>query len=269
MSAASSASCRLAAFSFFLVMLGAAGSRPRHIDNHAELDQDAHVRMDPSQSVTMLGRHNFNSTVKQDFVDHWFVLFCVDWLEPCQGIWHDYRHTAMYWEHNMAANASSWQNSAVRFAEVDCATDKALCNENDVEGYPSVSHFKDGKFLKAWSISPSAKSLSKDIAQWIGKELAFNATGALMRKETSGTSLNVAANVYEFFALLSWKDPTTAFAGYGLIAIAVFVVAWVLGTGLELEVKSAVVRKSWSSAFLPEMKEMGAPKTIVRSSIVL
>lgn len=234
--------------------------------------------MDPLQSVTMLGRHSFNSTIRQEHVDHWVVLFCVDWFELCQGLWHDYRRMAGHWEKALAPAASSWHNSAVRFAEVDCAADKVLCNENGVKNYPSVIHFKGGKFEKEWEISWGATSLSADLSKWIRKEL----TVKLMRKEASQqhgnstTGALVNAHLHELSALLSWKDPTTAIIGYVILAIAVAIVAWIVGTGLELEVKA--VLSSWSkqaknmprpSALLPELPAMPEPRTIVRSSIIL
>lgn len=260
-SAAYSSTYRLAFAAILLLALVSEGVRPKH--SHAEIEAETHVRMDPGQSVMMLGRHNFQSTVSQEYVDHWFVLFCVDWLEHCQGLWHDYRNVASHWESSLALNASSWQNTAVRFAEVDCATDKALCNENHVDNYPSVVHFKGGKLLKAWHLSSAATSLSGDITKWIGKELSIKPVA-----KPKGTSLNVMSNIKEFLALLSWKDPTIAAAGYGLLAMLLLVVAWIINTGFEPELKSLVGEKSWPS-LLPEMKDMGTPRTIVRSSIVL
>merc|ERR1719272_2556405 len=254
------------------------GSRPGHTSLH--LDPEAHVRMDPSQSVTMLGRHSFNVTVGQEHVDNWIVLFCVDWLEHCQGLWHDYRRMATQWEHALAPNASSWRATAVRFAEVDCAADKPLCNENHVEGYPSVVHFKNGKFAKAWEVSRDADSLSADISKWIGKELSPK----LMREEPSknqgelsGGRLSsiVVHHIRELFKLLSWKDPATAAIGYFVIAIFVAVFAWTVGTGLELDCQATFasvtegVKKPWGASFLPELKQFAAPRSIVRTTMEL
>lgn len=260
----------------------AMGSRPSH-NFELELDAETHVRMDPSQSVAMLNRHTFNTTVKQDHVDNWIVLFCVDWLEHCNGLWHDYRRMANHWEQVMAPFASSWQSTAVRFAEVDCATDKALCNENKVENYPSVVHFQGRKFASVWEISNDATSLSGDISKWIGKVLTAkpkNETDQAIGKHHGATgrqsTARLGANLQELLGLLSWEDPTTAAIGYLILAIAVSVVAWILGTGLELEratifsyfTKEAKC-KQWPSALLPELPEMPPPRTIVRSTIVL
>jgi len=265
------------------------------------IDPAAHVRMDPSQSVTMLGRHSFNTTVNQEHVDNWIVLFCVDWLEHCQGLWHDYRRMATHWEHALAPHASSWRTSAVRFAEVDCATDKPLCNENHVQMYPSVVHYKGGKFLKAWDLSKSAKSLSADISKWIGKELSpklmreapSNKEGSSAQSFATTTSASIKALfkalrqslgklLHEFVALLSWKTPATAAGGCFILAVAVAVFAWVVSTGLELDVQTTLAslrlpqtssgkdaKMPWSTGFLPELKEMAAPRTIVRGTMEL
>jgi len=250
------------------------GGRPGHA--HLNVDPVAHVRTDPTQSVTMLGRHSFNATVGQEHVDNWIVLFCVDWLEHCQGLWHSYRRTATYWEHSLASNASSWRSTAVRFAEVDCAADKPLCNENNVENYPSVLHFKNGKITKAWQISRDAESLSADISKWIGKEL----TPKIMREEAPRKGMVVESqkqlfvtSVREFLALLSSQEPATAVAGYGILAAAAAVLVWVVGTGLELDFKAIVASFARmppnAAALLPELKEVGASRTILRSTMEL
>jgi thioredoxin-like negative regulator of GroEL len=248
-------------------------SRPSH--NHLDVDPEALVRTDPGQSVAMLNRHTFNSSVQQDLVDHWVVLFCVDWLDHCQSLWHDYRRMAAHWEKVMGPAASSWQSTAVRFAEVDCAVDKALCNENNVQMYPSVVHFKGGKFDGEWELSEDATSLSRDVSKWVGKVLQTKP--AMMRAEASNSKdvKSLGTHLRELATLLSWKDPTTAAIGYFILAASVGLLAWILGTGLELDWTSIACfaneakSKKWPSALLPELPEMPPPRTIVRSSLEL
>lgn len=251
---------------------------------HDILEPETHVRMDPSQSVTLLNRHTFNTSVAQDHVDNWVVLFCVDWLEQCQGLWHDYRRTAMHWEEVMGPHASSWQKTAVRFAEVDCAREKALCNENNVQNYPSAIHFKDGKFAKEWQLSRSATSLGTDLSKWIGKEIGAK----LMREEKISHAKNatqlmgnfvssdLVGHLNELSQLLSWKDPSTAAAGYFILAMAVCVCVWILGTAMDFECKTILFGLSKEaqhmprpSALLPQLKELPEPRTIMRNSLVL
>jgi len=259
------------------------GLRPLQNVEHAH-DADQHVRMDPGQSVVMLNRHTFNATVKQEHVDNWIVLFCVDWLEHCQGLWHDYRRLAHHWEQVLAPQASSWQNAAVRFAEVDCATDKALCNENSVENYPSAVHFQGGKFASAWEISRADTSLSGSLSKWIKKVFVAKSPSDAEAKATriyrkQGGHLgaaNLGAHLHELQQLLSWKDPTTAAIGYCVLAVVVALLAWIVGTALELELKTVfscgkkqAERKQWPQALLPSLPEMPAPRTIVRNSMTL
>lgn len=255
------------------------GARPSH--GHLDVDSEENVRTDPGQSLMLLNRHTFNSTVKQDLVDHWIVLFCVDWYEPCQGLWHDYRRMAAHWEKVMAPSASSWQSAAVRFAEVDCATDKALCNENNVQTYPSVTHWQNGKFESEWELSRGATSYSSDLSKWIGKVLLSKPGGSKEDKETSKKqnlkeTSALSAHVAELAALLSWKDPTTAAIGYFILAASLGIVTWIVGTGLELDYKTVLCYaregsklKKWPSALLPELPDMPPPRTIVRSSLEL
>jgi hypothetical protein len=231
----------------------------------------------------MLNRHNFNSSVRREHVDNWIVLFCVDWLEHCQGLWDDYRRLAMHYEDVLAPAASSWQTAAVRFAEVDCAKDKPLCNENGVEEYPTVLHFQEGKLASKWKLSSSATSLSGDISKWISQVFAAQ----LSKDEGNATATKAAehqihfnvtsfiAHLHELAGLFSWRDPATAAIGYCIIAAAVGIVVWVLGAGLELDLKTILgfakdsKTKQWPSALLPKMPEMPQPRTIVRNSFTL
>lgn len=254
-------------------------ARPDHgaAQELVEPDPETLVRQDPTQSVMMLNRHTFNTTVAQPHVDNWVVFFCVDWLELCQGLWHDYRRMAMHWEQALAPHAKSWQTAAVRFAEVDCAKEKALCNENNVQNYPSVIHFKDGKFAREWELSKGATSLSTDISKWISKVLSAQKSDQASKSTThAAPELSLANHLRELSGLLSWNDPRTAAIGYFILAIVVAIFAWVIGTGLELELKAVLScfskdakLKQWPSALLPDLPEMPEPRTIVRNSIVL
>lgn len=253
----------------------------------ADLRADArspHSRIDLNQAVALLNRHTFNTTVKQEHVDHWIVLFCVDWLEHCQGLSYDYKRLALHWERTLPA--SSWQTAGVRFAEVNCATDKALCNENGVETYPSMLHFQRGVQPQEWSPSRGATSLSSDISSWIRKELTrtslkshANASRTLASGSisTGDGGLISFEQLKELSALFSWRDPKTAAMGYVILATVVAVVAWVVGTGLEVEFQTVLwacakgAKKSVPrpSALLPELPVMPQPRTIVRNSIIL
>lgn len=245
--------------------------------------------MDPTKAVTMLNRVTFNKSVTQKHVDHWIVLFCVDWYQLCQGLWEEYKLMAVYWEQHLAKNASSWQATAVRFAEVDCATDKALCNENNVQEYPSVQHFHNGKLASDWEPAKGATSLSKDISKWVRREFTRNETGTFTNDRSNiGSSRSsffaqvagvwnlISSGLRELLAHLSWKKPATAALGYAVLAINIIVLAWSLVTGFELEWKTSLLglartakHKARPSALLPQLPELPEPRTIVRGSFVL
>jgi len=95
-----------------------------------------------SSNVTLLNRFTFEGNVIQGngrAVDHWAVLFCVDWFEPCMTMRTLFEDLASFYEEEL--NSDAILSSTVRFAYVDCAVDKPLCNTQDVDGYPSVVHY--------------------------------------------------------------------------------------------------------------------------------
>lgn len=235
------------------------------------------INADPSK-VALLNRVTFNSTIGQKHVDHWVVLYCVDWFELCQGIWEEYKTLAGYWERTLSANASSWQSTAVRFAEVDCTTDKALCNDNNVLEYPTLQHFHNGKFVTGWELSSGATSLSKDIARWVRAEFTKNETSSSSssRHRNVDVYTTVQSGFRELLVLLSWNDPVKAAFGYAVLASIVAVLFWSLTTGLELDVQKSVwgvakaaQNKARPTALLPELPKLSEPRTIVRNSFVI
>lgn len=233
--------------------------------------------------VALLNRVTFNQTVSQKHVDHWIVLYCVDWWELCQGIWEEYKTLAGYWERTLIANASSWQSTAVRFAEVDCTTDKALCNDNHVEEYPTLQHFQDGKLVRGWELSAGATSLSKDIAKWVRSEFTKTSAPKAASKDATHASsfgfdvyTSVKSGLHELLVLLSWNDPVQAAFGYFVLASIIVVLIWSVTTGLEIEVQTKAMgiakcakRITRPSALLPELPKLSEPRTIVRNSFVI
>jgi len=267
------------------------GARGQH-DEEPALQPDAVVTSvkDATKSVTMLNRFTFDNTVQQEHVDHWVVLFCVDWYQVCQGLQNGYRATAQHWEQALSYNATSWQKSAVRFAEVDCATDKALCNENNVQSYPTVLHFKGGKLVKNWELTQSAsetgmQAVRTALSSWIAKELTGKLTNGQWsqqapKKQATRDLSQVIAGVRELGRMMSWKalweDPVTAVVGYFILAAAIVLFAWIVGTGLEIELKATLSgfydqakNKNGPSALLPNLPELPASRTIVRKPIEL
>lgn len=189
-------------------------------------DEDVTVRLDNGRTVRMLNRYTYNSTVAQDGVDNWIVLFCVDWWEPCASVWDAYRSMSVQWEKGL--NASSFLNSGVRFAEVDCATDKALCNEQGVLEYPWAVHVHRGKFSSFWEWGDSGgKTLAEDLGKWVSKELIA---------ATNTSDVELPPNLKEdLVGLLSQKqDRWVTHCSVGVLCIFFSIIVWILGSGFEL-----------------------------------
>ncbi|CAK0845415.1 unnamed protein product, partial [Prorocentrum cordatum] len=97
--------------------------------------------------VLHLGRRTFAQTVLPSTrypVENWVVMFCYSWYEPCQSIADPYSAWSREWEGKLNQDLFT---TSVRFATVDCATDKELCNDQEVEGYPHVKQYTP----RAWS----------------------------------------------------------------------------------------------------------------------
>lgn len=154
--------------------------------------------------------------------EQWVVLFCVDWWEPCQEIRRTFRASATQLERVL--NADRLLTPAVRFAEVDCAGDKALCNEHKVEWYPTVVHFSAGERQAAWEGS-GPQAVAKDqraMVAWLHQRLGEE-TAPAKEALLASTSPQHASGVQT----ASSRFPPLMTALLGLVA-------WFLGSGLEM-----------------------------------
>lgn len=187
----------------------------------------------------------------------------------------------MHWEHTLENRASSWQSTAVRFGQVDCASDKALCNENDVERYPSLQHFHKGKKVSDWEPDPEQPSLKSDIASWVRQELTVNdTTNTSTKQETSALSSRVMADIAhvhhlassglnEFSSLMSWQDPIKAILAYLVLAMCLAVLSWSLVTGLELDLKYLSWRAAQAAETNYQPRALPAKRATLNASIEL
>lgn len=124
--------------------------------------------------IPVLNRVTFDGNVKDGAaVEHWFVMFCVDWYEPCEELRPSYLdHAASYESH---LNADALLSLPVRFAEVDCAVDKVLCNRHSVEMYPQVIHYHRGEQVAAWSFMGGKKRAeAKKMAAFMQTQTDFS-----------------------------------------------------------------------------------------------
>eukprot|EP00933_Yihiella_yeosuensis_P036087 TRINITY_DN2978_c0_g2_i1.p1 TRINITY_DN2978_c0_g2~~TRINITY_DN2978_c0_g2_i1.p1 ORF type:complete len:296 (-),score=76.19 TRINITY_DN2978_c0_g2_i1:290-1177(-) len=87
-------------------------------------------------------------TASQGQAEEWIVFFGVPWSEGSAELLRHFRHFGRKFESRLNAHRSF--SEAVRFAEVDCAADKILCNQQGIESYPTVIHYMNGERAEAW-----------------------------------------------------------------------------------------------------------------------
>lgn len=148
-----------------------------------------------TSSALKLNSHIFYGNVLLDDqrVDNWIVLWCVDWHEPCQSLQPAFEQHAL--EFQDLLNSGSLMNQPVRFARVDCAIDKPLCNEMGVEQYPTVKHYSRGKLVGSWAsrmqASPTSRTSADRLTSFLTEQLLASspAPQAVAASEWPGASL--------------------------------------------------------------------------------
>lgn len=95
-----------------------------------------------ASSVLRLNSQIFKGNVLQHnfYVKRWVVLYCLPWFPPCQTFQKAYNQVSQ--EQQQARN-TDLLFSNVRFAQVDCATDKVLCNDMNVGMMPLVAVYEN------------------------------------------------------------------------------------------------------------------------------
>mmetsp|Transcript_162507 Transcript_162507/g.296704 ORF Transcript_162507/g.296704 Transcript_162507/m.296704 type:complete len:268 (-) Transcript_162507:41-844(-) len=133
-------------------------------------DAEQTVKLD--DPILRLNRFSFHKTVLEENgnqVKNWIVLFCPAWFEPCQALEPHYAAYSRQFEEQLNGALMS---TTVRFAAVDCATEKALCNTQDIGmEYPQVLHYKEHKKVAVWR----GRSLERDnatLGKFLNQELA-------------------------------------------------------------------------------------------------
>jgi len=99
---------------------------------------------------------------KGDVVEDWIVMFCPGWHEKCQSLLPSYELLGVQWEDKLN---TALMSSRVRFAKVDCATEKRLCVSLGIDDYPSVIHYKQQQRVNAWFGG------APGLVRWVKEEL--------------------------------------------------------------------------------------------------
>jgi len=172
---------------------------------------DILVTKKDSQYIASLNRRTFESNIASDFVDNWIVLFCVDWYAPCVEMQRTYMVLAERYDVNQNGDTELLRKT-VRFATVDCALDKVLCNTQLVEDYPALKHYRGGKIHESWR-GRGKISESKAVTAWLEKTLtaptspADPADGAssLLTAPERALIMRLVASAFAIAAAICWS----------------------------------------------------------------
>jgi hypothetical protein len=133
---------RLAAEESILISQSNAAPPPESVE--------ARIKLRQHREASALNRFTFSGNIFDnvgDVVEHWFVMFCPGWHEKCQRLLPSYELLGVQWEDKLN---TALMSSKVRFAKVDCATEKALCVSLGIDDYPSVVHYRQQQQVNAW-----------------------------------------------------------------------------------------------------------------------
>lgn len=124
-----------------------------------------------ARKVVDLNRFNFHNSVLQEGHDqplHWIVRFCHDWYVPCDHLTPVFTEAALGVEN--ALNANDQFQTTVRFADVDCSTNKPLCNEVADYHFPQIIHFHKQARFTDWKGGGSLKRNAESFLEWMDEQ---------------------------------------------------------------------------------------------------
>eukprot|EP00927_Polykrikos_kofoidii_P068171 TRINITY_DN63542_c0_g1_i1.p1 TRINITY_DN63542_c0_g1~~TRINITY_DN63542_c0_g1_i1.p1 ORF type:complete len:271 (-),score=48.44 TRINITY_DN63542_c0_g1_i1:102-914(-) len=185
-------------------------------------------------SGTKLNRYLFEGNVLQcasNIADHWVVLFCPHWYGLCQTFLPLFRNTSDIWQEKLNNNV---MRSQARFGEVDCATDKELCNEQRIDAYPTVVHYFGGKRVSRWTAGKASDF--EGVRRWVASEVKFTIFGGDVG---SGTASEQGQHLSSAVGRAASKDSfqLSPFAFAVLFAfITGNVITVLLGAGVDVNI---------------------------------
>eukprot|EP00746_Dinoflagellata_sp_MGD_P001443 gnl/MRDRNA2_/MRDRNA2_102719_c0_seq1.p1 gnl/MRDRNA2_/MRDRNA2_102719_c0~~gnl/MRDRNA2_/MRDRNA2_102719_c0_seq1.p1 ORF type:complete len:251 (-),score=40.47 gnl/MRDRNA2_/MRDRNA2_102719_c0_seq1:5-757(-) len=143
----------------------------------------------PSPTVE-LNRFTFEQNVLTSGnrnVEHWIVRFCHSWYGPCEKIAKPYQQLAAEFTGKLSSTSTM-----VRFADVDCSVDKALCNEQGIERFPKVVHYSGQKQVAHWfGKHGDAEADARRLNQWLRKRFVVEAESQAPAKGSQTQSKTV------------------------------------------------------------------------------
>lgn len=190
------------------------GGKQENTDLAPAVKGETTASSDPYRSVLGLNRFNFNANVLVpgggDSAENWIVLFCYSWWEPCQKMKEPFAQMGAVWQSDL--NKEAVLTRKIRFAQVDCATDRVLCNERGVEGFPHVQYYTGGALVKKWSGGRANDELS--LSKWLKKRLEGVAASSPPPKADESETLPSVGLIYAetlaaLPAALPWNTAST------------------------------------------------------------
>lgn len=141
-------------------------------DESAVRSEEAKIASITAHKVVELNRFNFHNSVLRDGHDqpvHWIVRFCHDWYAPCEHLTGVFDEIAIRFEKML--NANDQFQTTVRFADVDCSTNKPLCNEVADYHFPQIIHFHEQARFSDWKAgNKSPKHNMQSLMTWMEKQ---------------------------------------------------------------------------------------------------
>lgn len=136
-------------------------------------DQRKDVDFDVSlyKPLVHLNEVSFDKSVLMDSnngVRRWVVSFCLGWYDTCAAFERPFMEFARDWENHLNTDLLSTE---VRFATVDCATDRVLCNEQDIHQFPKVVMYQDRHAVASWTSGGTLKQITSSLESWGRKQL--------------------------------------------------------------------------------------------------
>lgn len=112
-----------------------------------------------SEKVLLLNDKNFQTTLKKAKTA--LVVFYTNWCGHCKALKKPY---------SLAADLAHQQGISSVLSAVDCGTQYDICKQHNVEGYPTIKFFKNGKFFRDYTNERTADAIVQFLKLNSGKE---------------------------------------------------------------------------------------------------
>eukprot|EP00440_Ansanella_granifera_P018593 gb/GFBE01020196.1/.p1 GENE.gb/GFBE01020196.1/~~gb/GFBE01020196.1/.p1 ORF type:complete len:269 (+),score=54.42 gb/GFBE01020196.1/:1-807(+) len=145
----------------------------------------------------------FDGVVKAERgAEEWVVFFCVNWLDQCKDLRDDFRRLGTTLEDKF--NKDRVFSAKVRFAEVDCAEDKVLCNKQNVDNYPTIVRYNHGARTSVWEgrLGAPRNARHQVMHNWLYSEVGTDVPRPVPAVPESESPFRWAATCGSFMALV-------------------------------------------------------------------